>query len=67
MSRSPPNDFAGLRKFARENQIDLTVVGPDDPLAAGLVDEFHEGQPPHFRSRAKQPPGSSLRKFSPNN
>jgi phosphoribosylamine--glycine ligase len=36
----PPNDSAGLRKFARENQIDLTVVGPDDPLAAGLVDEF---------------------------
>ena len=27
----PPNDFAGLRKFARENRIDLTVVGPDDP------------------------------------
>ncbi len=34
------NDFDGLRKFARENRIDLTVVGPDDPLAAGLVDEF---------------------------
>src|SRR4051794_41136138 len=38
----PPNDFAGLRKFARENRIDLTVVGPDDPLAAGLVDEFRQ-------------------------
>ena len=37
-----PNDSRGLRKFARENQIDLTVVGPDDPLAAGLVDEFQE-------------------------
>ena len=37
-----PNDSCRLRKFARENQIDLTVVGPDDPLAAGLVDEFHE-------------------------
>lgn len=37
-----PNDSSGLRKFARENQIDLTVVGPDDPLAAGLVDEFQE-------------------------
>lgn len=37
-----PNDSRGLRKFARENQIDLTVVGPDDPLAAGLVDEFYE-------------------------
>lgn len=37
-----PNDSRGLRKFARENQIGLTVVGPDDPLAAGLVDEFRE-------------------------
>ena len=37
-----PNDSAGLVKFARENAIDLTVVGPDDPLAAGLVDDFQQ-------------------------
>ncbi len=24
----------------RQNQVDLTVVGPDDPLAAGIVDLF---------------------------
>src|SRR5450432_2879368 len=36
----PPNDLAGLRHFAKENRIDLTVIGPDDPLAAGVVDEF---------------------------
>src|SRR5262245_38345945 len=35
-----PNDSAGLVRFAKENQIGLTVVGPDDPLAAGLVDDF---------------------------
>ena len=35
-----PNDSAGLVNFAREQAIDLTVVGPDDPLGAGLVDEF---------------------------
>jgi phosphoribosylamine--glycine ligase len=34
------NDALGLLEFAKENQIGLTVVGPDDPLAAGLVDEF---------------------------
>ncbi len=34
------NDFAGLLRFAKENRIDLTVVGPDDPLGDGLVDEF---------------------------
>ncbi len=35
-----PNDFAGLVDFVREQKIDLTVVGPEDPLAAGVVDEF---------------------------
>ncbi len=35
-----PNDPAGLVRFASENQIGLTVVGPDDPLGAGLVDDF---------------------------
>jgi phosphoribosylamine---glycine ligase len=36
----PVNDSLALLKFARENCIDLTVVGPDDPLAAGIVDLF---------------------------
>ncbi len=34
------NDLAGLVRFARDQRIDLTVVGPDDPLAAGVVDLF---------------------------
>lgn len=33
-------DVEGLRKFALENDIDLTVVGPEAALAAGIVDEF---------------------------
>jgi phosphoribosylamine--glycine ligase len=33
-------DLKALARFARENRIDLTVVGPDDPLAAGIVDLF---------------------------
>lgn len=33
-------DFDGLIRFAREKQIDLTVIGMDDPLAAGIVDAF---------------------------
>jgi phosphoribosylamine---glycine ligase len=35
-----PTDIAGLADFARKNSIDLTIVGPEDPLAAGIVDEF---------------------------
>jgi len=32
------SDIEGLVKFAQEKKIDLVVVGPEDPLAAGLVD-----------------------------
>ena len=38
----PANNFPALVRFAKENRIDLTVVGPDDPLAAGIVDRFAE-------------------------
>src|SRR5688500_8641626 len=34
------SDHDGLVALAREQGIDLTVVGPDDALAAGLVDRF---------------------------
>jgi phosphoribosylamine--glycine ligase len=33
-------DLTKLVRFAKENDVDLTVVGPDDPLAAGIVDLF---------------------------
>src|SRR5437016_558789 len=36
----PVGDLDALLRFARENRVDLTVVGPDDPLAAGIVDLF---------------------------
>jgi len=36
------NDIEGLLNFALENEIDLTVVGPEDPLALGIVDKFQE-------------------------
>lgn len=36
----PADDVMRLAKFAKDNQIDLTVVGPEAPLVAGIVDEF---------------------------
>src|SRR3989344_6166680 len=33
-------DARGLAHFAEKNSINLTVVGPDDPLALGVVDVF---------------------------
>ena len=35
-------DFAGLLKFAEQQDIDLTVVGPDNALAGGVVDLFED-------------------------
>ena len=36
----PVTDLAQLTRFAKQNAVDLTVVGPDDPLALGIVDLF---------------------------
>jgi phosphoribosylamine--glycine ligase len=33
-------DFAAIEKFARENRVGLVVIGPEDPLAAGLADRL---------------------------
>ncbi len=34
------SDLATLARFAKQNAVDLTVVGPDEPLALGVVDLF---------------------------
>jgi phosphoribosylamine--glycine ligase len=34
------SDLPQLRAFAKQNDVGLTVVGPDDPLAMGIVDLF---------------------------
>jgi phosphoribosylamine--glycine ligase len=36
----PISDHAALIDFAKRKQIGLTVIGPDDALAAGIVDAF---------------------------
>ncbi len=36
------DDFPRLVKFAKENKVGLTVVGPEAPLCAGIVDVFQE-------------------------
>jgi len=35
-----PTDFVKLIRFAKENQVALTVVGPEGPLTSGIVDAF---------------------------
>src|SRR5688572_12470576 len=36
------DDHAAVIKFCKKNQIDLVIVGPEAPLAAGLVDSLSE-------------------------
>lgn len=45
-------EFDKLVAFAREKEIDLTVVAPDDPLVAGAVDAFEAAGLRAFGPRA---------------
>lgn len=38
------DDLAGLKAFALKERIDLTVVGPEAPLALGIADEFRKAR-----------------------
>jgi phosphoribosylamine---glycine ligase len=38
----PADDLISLRDYAKENNIDLTVVGPESPLIGGIAEAFWE-------------------------
>ncbi|MCA1959056.1 MAG: phosphoribosylamine--glycine ligase [Nitrospira sp.] len=38
------DDVADLKAFVERERIDLTVVGPEAPLASGIVDEFRKAK-----------------------
>lgn len=44
----PVTDLDGLVRLASARQVDLVVVGPEDPLAAGLADQFDAAGIPVF-------------------
>ena len=41
-------DFAALADFAEQNQVGLTIVGPEAPLVGGVVDFFEAHNLPCF-------------------
>ena len=45
-------DTEGLSRWATSNRIDLTIVGPEAPLAAGIVDHFKKAGLPIFGPHA---------------
>lgn len=47
-----PEDAPKLLAYARDQRIDLTIVGPDDALAAGVVDVFEDAGLRIFGPRA---------------
>ena len=38
------DDITGLKAFAQDHHIDLTVVGPELPLSLGIADEFRKSK-----------------------
>ncbi|CAM4413681.1 phosphoribosylamine--glycine ligase [Paenibacillus tarimensis] len=58
----PVNRFADQIQYVKDNAIDLVVVGPDDPLAAGIVDAHEEAGIPVFgpRKNAAEIEGSKI-------
>ncbi len=43
-----PTDLDGLANFAQAQRVDLTIVGPEAPLVAGIVDRFEARGLPVF-------------------
>ncbi len=42
------NDFEAQKKFCIENNIEMLVVGPEEPLAKGVYDFFRENEMNHI-------------------
>jgi phosphoribosylamine--glycine ligase len=41
-------DISALKTFAEKEEIDLTIIGPENPLVDGIVDEFQQAGLPCF-------------------
>lgn len=58
------SDIPGVVKFAAEKAVDLVFVAPDDPLAAGMVDELERAGIRAFGPSAKAAQIESSKVFS---
>ncbi len=59
-------DKEGMVRFAKENDIDLVFVAPDDPLAAGMVDALEDAGLRAFGPRANAAIIEASKVFSKN-
>ena len=60
----PVTDIQQLLSFAKQNKIDLTIVGPEVPLALGIVDLFNENNLKIFGPNQKASQLESSKSFS---
>lgn len=60
----PAGDVSGLAAFAARERFDLTVVGPEAPLAAGLVDALERAGLPAFGPTAAAAQLESSKRFA---
>ena len=60
----PESDIQSLKNFALQEEIDLTIVGPETPLALGIVDEFMELGLPIFGPTASAARLESSKSFA---
>lgn len=56
-------DIAGLLNFAQQENIDLTIIGPEVPLVAGIVDTFQAAGLKCFGPSAKAAQLEGSKKF----
>jgi phosphoribosylamine--glycine ligase len=59
-------DIDGIVQFSKENQIDMVIVTPDDPLAAGMVDALESVGIPAFGPHANAAVIESSKVFAKN-
>lgn len=62
----PAMDFPRLIDFAKEKDVDFVIVGADDPLVAGAVDEFEKAGFRVFGPRAEAAMIEGSKAFSKN-
>lgn len=56
-------EFDKLVTFAKEKEIDLAIVGMDDPLVGGLIDEFEKPGSAHSDQEKMQQSWREARHF----
>lgn len=59
-----PSDILNLTRFAEKGSIDLTLVGPDEPLALGIVNAFESRGLPIFGPTRKAAMVESSKAFA---